>query len=161
MLHFQISQLKSADTQSFLLPFTFLITLLSLLDPCKLLYYLGIYDMARLYVICWAFIFHVSPNFKRRKSYQDVFKFDDLNLGLAEVIEILKATAQKFGKLGLLFFETSKIVYTVLQCSLLTVLGLSSYYHIWIVLGHSATSPSTFLPYQLWKIIIQIRTSKH
>ena len=26
------------------------------------------------------------------------FKFDDLNLGLKEVIETLKATAQKFGK---------------------------------------------------------------
>ena len=27
-----------------------------------------------------------------------VFKFDDLNLELAEAIEILKATAQRFGK---------------------------------------------------------------
>ena len=82
----------------------------------------------------------------KKKSYQDVFKFDDLSLGLAEAIKILKATAQKFGKSGLLLFETFKIVYTILQCSLLTVLGLSSYYHTRIVLGHSATSPSTFLP---------------
>ena len=65
----------------------------------------------------------------KKKSYQDVFKFDDLSLGLAEAIKILKATAQKFGKSGLLLFKTLKIVYTILQCSLLTVLGLSSYYH--------------------------------
>ena len=81
----------------------------------------------------------------KKKSYQDVFKLDDLSLGLAEAIKILKATAQKFGKSGLLLFKTLKIVYTILQCSLLTVLGLSSYYHTKIVLGHSATSPSTFL----------------
>ena len=74
------------------------------------------------------------------------FKFDDLNLGLAEAIEILKATAQKFSKSGLLLFETIEIVYTVLQCSLLTVLELSSYHHTRIVLGRSATFPSTSLP---------------
>ena len=74
------------------------------------------------------------------------FKFDDLNLGLAEAIEILKATVQKFGKSGLLRFETIKIIYTILQCSLLTVLGLNSYHDTRIVLGYSATSPSTSLP---------------
>ena len=41
-----------------------------------------------------------------------------------EAIEIFKATAQKLGKSGLLLFETVEIVYTILQCSLLTVLGL-------------------------------------
>ena len=51
VLHFQILQLKNADTQSFLLPFTFPIALLSLIHSCKLWYYLGIYDIARLYVI--------------------------------------------------------------------------------------------------------------
>ena len=84
--------------------------------------------------------------FKKRKSYQGVLKFDDLNLRLAEAIEILKATAQKFGKSELLFFETLKIVFTILQCSLLAALGLSSYYRTRILLDHSATSPSTFLP---------------
>ena len=51
VLHFQILQLKNADTQNFLLPFIFSITLLSLFNPCKLWYYLGIYDMARIYKI--------------------------------------------------------------------------------------------------------------
>ena len=66
MLHFQISQLKNADTQSFLLPFTFPITLLSLFDPCKLWYYLGIYDMARLYVIRRPFIFPRLAKFQEK-----------------------------------------------------------------------------------------------
>ena len=35
VLYFQILQLKNLDTQNFLLPFTFPITLLSLFDPCK------------------------------------------------------------------------------------------------------------------------------
>ena len=61
-------------------------------------------------------------------------------------MEILKAAAQKFGKSGLLPFEALKIVSTILQCSLLTVLWLSSSYHTRIVLSHSATSPFTFLP---------------
>ena len=53
VLHVQILQLKNADTQSFLLPFIFSITLFDfgLFDPCKLWYYLGIYDMARIYKI--------------------------------------------------------------------------------------------------------------
>ena len=74
------------------------------------------------------------------------FKFDDLNLGLAEAIEILKATVQKFGKSGLLRFTTIKIIYTILQCSFLTVLGLNSYHDTRTVLGYGATSPSTSLP---------------
>ena len=97
-LHFQFSQLKNADTQSFLLPFTFSITLLSFFDTCKLWYYLVIYDMARIYVIRWAFTFPCLTKFQKTKSYQGAFKCDDLNLGLAEAIEILKATGQKFGK---------------------------------------------------------------
>ena len=83
---------------------------------------------------------------RKKESYQGLFKFDNLNLGPAEAIEILKATAQKFGKSELLYFETLKIAYTILQCSLLTALGLSSYYHTRILLDYSATSHSTFLP---------------
>ena len=67
-LHFQISQLKNADMQSFLLPFTFSITLLSLFDTCKLWYYLGIFDMDRIYVIRWAFIFPRLTKFQKKKK---------------------------------------------------------------------------------------------
>ena len=67
VLHFQISQLKNADTQGFHLPFTFSITLLSLFDTCKLWYYLGIYDMARIYVIRWVFIFPRLTKFQEKK----------------------------------------------------------------------------------------------
>ena len=111
-----------------------------------ILQFLGIFDMARLYVIRWAFIFPRLTKFQEKKILSGCFKLDDLNLGLAEAIEILKTTARKFGKSGLLLFETLKIVYTILQWSLLTVLGFSSYYNTRIVLGHSATFPSTFLP---------------
>ena len=96
--------------------------------------------MARLYGIRWAFSFPRLTKFKEKKSYQGVFRFDDLNVGLAEAIEILKATPQKFGKSGLLLFEALKIVYNILQCFFLTVLELSSYYHTRIILGHSAIS---------------------
>ena len=64
-MHCQISQLKNADAQSFL-PFTFPIALLSLFDPCKLWYYLGIYDMARLYVIRRPFIFPRLAKFQEK-----------------------------------------------------------------------------------------------
>ena len=67
MLHIQISQLKNADTQKFLLPFTFSITLLSLFDLRKLWCYLGIYDMARIYVIRLAFIFARLTKFQEKK----------------------------------------------------------------------------------------------
>ena len=77
-----------------------------------ILQFLGIFDMARLYVIRWAFIFPRLTKFQEEQFLSGCFKFDDLNLGLAEAIEILKATAQKFGKSGLLLFETLKIVYT-------------------------------------------------
>ena len=131
MLYFQIWQLKNADTRNFLLIFTFPITLLSLFDPSKLwpicrvkcnqinifygyfcskkgLQLFGIFDMARLIYSCWEHSFcHVLPNSKKKKILLGCFKFDDLNLGLAKAIEILKATA-----------------YTILQCSLLAVLGL-------------------------------------
>ena len=96
--------------------------------------------MARLYGIRWVFTFPRLTKFKEKKSYQGVFRFDDLNVGLAEAIEILKATPQKFGKSGLLLFEALKIVYNILQCFFLTVLELSSYYHTRIILGHSAIS---------------------
>ena len=66
VLYFQILQLKNLDTQNFLLPFTFPITLLSLFDPCKLWYYLGIYDMARLYVIRRPFIFPRLAKFQEK-----------------------------------------------------------------------------------------------
>ena len=55
--------------------------------------------------------------------------------------EQLKVSANQ----RLLLFQTLKIGYTILQCSLLTVLRLGSYYHARIVLSHSATSlPMSF-----------------
>ena len=54
--------------------------------------------MARLYVIRWAFIFLRLTKFQEKKIPSRCFKFDDLNIELAEAIEILKATAQRFGK---------------------------------------------------------------
>ena len=88
--------------------------------------------------------FATPDQISRKENPTWCFKFDDLNLELAETIEILKAAAQLFGKSEL--FETMKIVYTILQYFLLTVLGLGSHYHARIVLGHSAASPTTFDP---------------
>ena len=106
-----------------------------LLKFCSaILQFLGIFDIARLYVIRWAFIFPRLTKFQEKKILSGCFKLVDLNLGLAEAIEILKTTAQKFGKSGRLLFETLKIV-------------VSSE-------GKEGTN------YQLWMIIIQIRTSK-
>ena len=143
MLYFQILQLKNGDTQSFLLPFTFPILWWVCLRHAN-------FDSCIKVLQCdssiyWGFISARLAKFQGKKILSGCFNFDDLNLGLAEAIEILKATAQKFGKSGLLLFETLKIVYTILQCSLVTVPGLRSYYHTRIVLGHSATSPFTFL----------------
>ena len=74
-------------------------TLTHVLKLCSvILQFLGIFDMARLYVIHWAFIFPRHTKFQEKKILSGCFKFHDLNLGLAEAIEILKATAQKFGK---------------------------------------------------------------
>ena len=64
-----------------------------------ILQFLGIFDMARL--ICnllRAFILPRLTKFQEKKSYHGVLSFSDLNLQLAEEIEILKVTAQPFGK---------------------------------------------------------------
>ena len=79
-------------------------TLTHTLKLCSvILRFLGIFDMAKLYVIRWAFIFPRLTKFQENKILSGCFKFKNLNLGLAEAIEILKTTA-----------------YTILQCSLLT-----------------------------------------
>ena len=98
--------------------------------------------MARL--ICNSLRAFISPRliqFQEKKILSWCFKFDDLNLKLAEAIRILKETAQK-----LRLFETMKIVYFILQYSLLTVFGLDSHYHARIVLGHSSTFPLPLFP---------------
>ena len=72
-----------------------------------ILQFLGIFDMARL--ICnslRAFISSRLIKFQENKILSWCFKFDDLNLELAEAIEILKATAKCFGK---------SEIYTILQ----------------------------------------------
>ena len=104
----------------------------------EILKFLGIFDMARLIRNSMrAFISPRLVKFQENKIRSWCFKFDDLNLELEEAIEILKATAQSFGKSEISAF---------LQYSLLAVLGLGSHYHARIALGHSATSPSTFVP---------------
>ena len=108
-----------------------------------ILQFLSIFDMARL--ICnspRAFILPHLTKFQEKKILSWCFKFDDLNLELVEAIEILNVSVN----LRLLLFETMKIVFTILKYSLLTVLGLCSHYHGRIALGHSVTSPSTFVP---------------
>ena len=52
----------------------------------------------RLHVIRWAIIFPHLTKYQENKILSVCFKFDNLNLGLGEAIEILKVTAQKFGK---------------------------------------------------------------
>ena len=64
-----------------------------------ILQFLGIFDMGRL--MCntlGAFIFSCLAKFQEKNILSDCFNFDDLNLGLAEAIEIPKATAQCLGK---------------------------------------------------------------
>ena len=63
-----------------------------------ILQFLGIFDMARVISNSLrAFILPGLTKFQEKKIISR-FKFDDLNLELAEAIEILKATAQRFGK---------------------------------------------------------------
>ena len=92
-------------------------TLTHVLKLCGvILQFLGIFDMARLYVIRWAFIFPCLTKFQYEQFLSGCFKFDDLNLGLAEAIEILKATAQKLGKSGIAAFwniENSLFYFTM------------------------------------------------
>ena len=64
-----------------------------------ILKFLGIFDMARL--ICnllRAFILPRLSKLQEKQILSRCFKFDNLNLELAEAIEIPKATAQRFGK---------------------------------------------------------------
>ena len=64
-----------------------------------ILQFLDIFDMARL--ICNSLRAFISPRlikFQENKILSWCFKFDDLNLQLTDAIEILKATAQCFGK---------------------------------------------------------------
>ena len=63
-----------------------------------ILQFLGIFDLAR--VICnslRAFILPGLTKFQENKIIPS-FKFDDLNLELAEAINILKATTQRSGE---------------------------------------------------------------
>ena len=84
-------------------------TLTHVLRLCSvILQFLGIFDMTRLYVIRWAFIFPSLAKSQEKKVLSGCFKFDNLNLGLAEVIEILKAAAQKFGGLEIAAFWNNK-----------------------------------------------------
>ena len=69
-----------------------------------ILQFLSIFHMARLYVIRRASIFPRLTKFQEKKILPGCFKFEDLNLGLAGAIEILKATAKKFGKSGIAAF---------------------------------------------------------
>ena len=46
--------------------------------------------------------------FQEKKILSWCFKFDDLNLELAEAIEILKATAQRFGKSEIVAFQNNE-----------------------------------------------------
>ena len=60
-----------------------------------ILQFLGIFDMIRL--ICNSMRAFISPHlikFQEKKILSWCFKFGDLNLELAETIEILKVTAQ-------------------------------------------------------------------
>ena len=70
-----------------------------LLKLCSMiLQFLVIFDMAR--VICNSLRVLILPGltkFQKNKVISS-FKFDNLNLKLAEAIEILKATAQRFSK---------------------------------------------------------------
>ena len=70
------------------------------LKLCRaILKFLSVFDMTRL--ICnllKAFILSRLTKFQEKKILSWCFKFDDLNLELVEAIEILKATAQRFGK---------------------------------------------------------------
>ena len=64
-----------------------------------ILQFLGIFNLAKLICISLrTFILPSFTKFQEKKILSGCFKFDDLNLELAEVIEILKATAQHFGK---------------------------------------------------------------
>ena len=63
-----------------------------------ILQFLGIFDLAR--VICNSLRAFILPGLTKFQENKIIprFKFDDLNLELAEAIKILKATAQRFGK---------------------------------------------------------------
>ena len=65
-----------------------------------ILQFLGIFVIARLYVICLAFIFPSFTKLQEMKILSGCFKFDDLNL-------------KNLVNQGLLLFETLKTVYTV------------------------------------------------
>ena len=74
--------------------FTYVLKLCSVI-----LQFLGIFDLARL--ICNSLRTFILPSltkFQEKKILSGCFKFDDLNFKLAEVIEILKAIAEHFGK---------------------------------------------------------------
>ena len=78
VLYFQILELKNADTENVLLHFTFPIkillfflsmrNLMHLLKICSMvLSFLGIFDMARLYVVFWALMFPRFTKFQEKK----------------------------------------------------------------------------------------------
>ena len=74
--------------------FTYVLKLCSVI-----LQFLGIFDLARL--ICNSMRILILLNFTKiqeKKILQGCLKFDDLNLELVKVIEILKATDQRFSK---------------------------------------------------------------
>ena len=68
--------------------------LIYVLKLCSvILQFLGIFDMVRLmFNYLGAFIFPSLTKFQEKKILSECFKFGNLNLGLAEAIEIPKAT---------------------------------------------------------------------
>ena len=108
------------------------------------LQFLCIFDMARL--ICnllRAFLLPRLTKFQEKKILSWSFKFDDVNLELAEVIEILKATAQRLGKSEIAGFRNNEDSLHHFKIFLIDCawVGLSL-----LILGHSVASPSTFFP---------------
>ena len=118
--------------------FTYVLKLCSVI-----LQFLGIFDLARL--ICDSlrtFILLSLTEFQEKKILSGCFKFGDLNLKLTEVIEILKATAQRFGKSETAAFwsnENSLHYFTIFHIACTWVELLLSQYH-------SATVPPPPLP---------------
>ena len=84
----------------------------------------------------------MSRHISRKKTRSGCLKFDDLNLGLSETVEILQVTAQSFDKPEITVFwnsENSLHYYTMFPIN-----------HPRINLSHHATTPSTFLPTQIF-----------
>ena len=102
--------------------------------------------MTRLYIIRWAFIFPCITKFQEKKILSGCFKFDDLNLAQAEAMEILKATAQSFGKSEIAAFSNNENSLYYFKMSLIDWTWVELLVPYKDYFGLQCHLPSTFLP---------------